>query len=287
MEKSYDLKAVHQANLKILKEIDRICRKYDIKYALDAGTLIGAVRHQGFIPWDDDADVVFRRADYEAFARVAKKELATGLKLLKPHHLRGGDAFYDFTPRILYMNSRTNEDSPEMDYYEGRLNHLWVDLFILDEQPEPKWKANLVKGLHTMIYGLAMGHRYRLDYSRYGTVGKMAVRLLAAVGKRIPMKVIRRMQYALAVRYDKDESNLFYYSNYQPDYLYVTLEREWIQETVDLPFENTVLMAPKGWHHVLTEVYGDYMTLPPEESRVPAHSDTEIEVDNSWENCYQ
>ena len=63
MDLSY-MEKVHEANLKILKEIDRICRKYKIKYALDAGTLIGAVRHKGFIPWDDDADVVFTRGQY-------------------------------------------------------------------------------------------------------------------------------------------------------------------------------------------------------------------------------
>ena len=57
----YDLTQVHRVNLNILKEIDRICRKYKIKYMLDAGTLLGAVRHQGFIPWDDDADVALDR----------------------------------------------------------------------------------------------------------------------------------------------------------------------------------------------------------------------------------
>lgn len=60
-EKSFDLTKVHEVNLKLLKEIDRICRKYKIKYALDSGTLLGAVRHGGFIPWDDDVDVMFTR----------------------------------------------------------------------------------------------------------------------------------------------------------------------------------------------------------------------------------
>lgn len=278
VEERYDLAAVHQANLKILKEIDRICRKHGIRYALDSGTLIGAVRHQGFIPWDDDADVAFTRENYEKFARVAGRELPRGMKLLRPNQLKGGEAFYDFTPRIIYINSRTNQDSPEMDYYEGRLNHLWVDLFILDDQPECRWKAMWVKGLHTVVYGLAMGHRYQLDYSKYGKAGRLAVRMLASVGRRIPMKAIRKMQYALAVRYNGKGSSLFYYSNYQPDFLYVTLKKEWARETVDLPFEDTVLMAPAGWHQVLTEVYGDYRRLPPEEERVPAHSDTRIEV---------
>ncbi len=112
----YDLSPVHGANLKILKEIDRICRKYEIPYMIDSGTLLGAVRHQGFIPWDDDADVAFTRDNYERFAKVVRKELPKGLKLLEPHQLGGGRAFYDFTPRILYMNSRTHQDGPEMDY---------------------------------------------------------------------------------------------------------------------------------------------------------------------------
>ena len=71
----YDLTKVHEINLKILKEIDRICRKYKIKYMLDGGTLLGAVRHKGFIPWDDDADIAFTRNNYEAFLKVVRREL--------------------------------------------------------------------------------------------------------------------------------------------------------------------------------------------------------------------
>lgn len=72
MAQTYDMTKVHEANLKILKELDRICRKYKIRYALDAGTLIGAVRHKGFIPWDDDADVVLIRSQYEVLKKVIK-----------------------------------------------------------------------------------------------------------------------------------------------------------------------------------------------------------------------
>ncbi len=274
----YDLTPIHEANLKILKEIDRICRKYKIQYLIDSGTLLGAVRHQGFIPWDDDADVAFTRDNYEKFAKVVRKELPRGMKLLEPHQLGGGNAFYDFTPRILYMNSKTHEDGPKMQFYGGRLNHLWVDLFIQDDLPECKVKAAFVRGLHTLVYGLAMGHRYELDYSKYGRLGRIAVKVLAAAGKRIPMKIIRRMQHSLAVRYNGGNSRLRYYSNYQPDYLQVTIEKQWNNQSVDLPFEDTVLMAPANWDQVLKQIYGDYMQLPPRKNRVPTHSAIEIQV---------
>ncbi len=279
MERRYDLTAVHQANLKILKEIDRICRKHKISYLMDSGTLLGAVRHKGFIPWDDDADVAFTRENYEVFARAAKEELPEEMELLEPCDLRSGKAFYDFTPRILYLNSRTHEDGEEMRFYEGRLNHLYVDLFILDELPEQKWLAVWIRLLHTAVYGLAMGHRYRLDYSKYGLAGRLCVWLLASVGRRIPMSIIRKWQHDLAVRYNGKGSRLRYYSNYQPDYLYVTVRKKWNEETVRLPFEDVMLQAPKGWHQVLTCIYGDYKKLPPEEKRIPTHSSIEIETD--------
>ncbi len=279
MEKNdYGLEKVHQASLSILKEIDRICRKYGLQYMMDSGTLLGAVRHKGFIPWDDDADVAFTRDNYEAFAKVVRKELPKEMFFLEPRELGGGRAFYDFTPRIIYRNSRTHGDTEEMRFYEGKLNHLWVDLFILDELPERKMAADRAKLLQVLVYGLAMGHRYRLDYGKYGPAGKAAVRVLSGIGKRIPMKTILKLQYKAATKDKKGKSGLLYYSNYQPDFLYVTVKKEWSGEAVDMPFEDTVLMAPAGWDPVLREVYGDYMTLPPEEKRAPAHSDQELEV---------
>ncbi|GLB30879.1 phosphorylcholine transferase LicD [Lacrimispora amygdalina] len=276
--KEYDLTKVHQANLRILKEIDRICRKHRIQYLLDAGTLLGAVRHKGFIPWDDDADVAFTRPNYQAFLRVVRSELPEDMELLEPEDLRGGKAFYDFTARIIYKKSRTHDDTAEMKYYEGRLNHLWVDLFTIDELPKNRVASTITLLLHTVIYGLSMGHRYKVDLSKYSLLNKICVGILALAGKLIPMSILRKLQYWAAVKDRKGKSGLRYYSNYQPDYLYVTLKKEWCEETVDLEFEDTRLMAPKGWHEVLTWIYGDYKKLPPKEKQVPTHSSTEIQI---------
>lgn len=275
---SYDLTKVHQANLSILKEVDRICRKHQIQYLLDAGTLLGAVRHKGFIPWDDDADLAFTRSNYEAFINVVRSELPEEMELLEPKDLKGGKAFYDFTARIIYKKSRTHDETAEMKYYEGKLNHLWVDLFTIDELPDNKIASTMTLLIHTVIYGLAMGHRYQLDLKKYSLINKIGVGVFAFIGKLIPMSVLRTLQYKTAVKDQKGKSNLRYYSNYQPDYLYVTLKKEWCEETVDLEFEGTKLMAPKGWHEVLTWIYGDYKKLPPKENQVPTHSSTEIKI---------
>ncbi len=274
----YDLSKVHQANLTILKEIDRICRKYKLKYVLDAGTLIGAVRHQGFIPWDDDADIAMTRANFDAFLKVAARELPESMELVLPGQFHGGTGFYDFTPRIIYKNSRTHEEDDEMAFYDGKLNHLWVDLFVLDALPDSRIGAIAAKGIQAGIYGLAMGHRYRLDYSKYSRMQRIAVVGLAWVGRLVPMGQIVRAQRFFARKDRKKKTKQLYYSNYQPDYLYVTLERQWSTETVDLPFEDTKLMCPKGWHEVLTWVYGDYRKLPPKEQQKPSHATVEIQV---------
>ena len=218
-EAGYDLKKVHEASLKLLKELDRICRKYHIQYMLDSGSLLGAVRHQGFIPWDDDADVAFTRPEFEKFLAVAPGELPEGFTLLMPEEIRDGSVFYDFTPRILYENSRVHEDNEQMRFYDGKLNHLWVDLFVLDRLPDGRLGAWWAKLLQKVLYGFAMAHRERLDYRKYSLTDKLRVGVLAAVGRLIPMKTIYRLQRRMAAKDQGRRTKRWYYSNYQPDYL--------------------------------------------------------------------
>ena len=274
----YGLEKVHEANLKIMDEIDRICRKYKIKYLMDAGTLLGAVRHKGFIPWDDDIDIAFTRDNYRAFMKVAPRELPETMKFLDYRSFHKGKGFYDFTSRILYLPSKKHEDGPEMDFYDGNLNHLWVDLFILDEFPDNKIKGALTLFFQRALYGMAMGHRYRLDLSKYGMKEKLMVGFLAAIGRLIPLSLIFRIQNRLSVKYNGKKNKYYYYSNYQPDFIQVLVERTWSGNIKELEFEGRSYMAPADPDGVLKAIYGDYMKLPPKEQRIPSHSSMEIQI---------
>ena len=271
------LKDAQDASLEILLEVDRICRKHGIRYMLDSGTLLGAVRHKGFIPWDDDVDLAMTRENFELFRKAAEEELADSMQLVMPDSFQGGEVFYDFTPRIIYLNSRRHVVSEEMDFYEGKLNHLWADIFILDNIPDRGLADSMTCLRQKILYGYAMAHRYHLDLSKYSESDRRKVEFLTKRGKNRSMKEIFREQEALSVKYNDRQTSRLYYSNYQPDFMQDTIEREWIGELTELEFEGHMLMAPKGWHEVLTVIYGDYMQLPPEEQRVPSHSD-DLEV---------
>lgn len=274
MERMEQLQA---ANLKIIKEVDRICRKHNIHYLLDAGTLIGAIRHKGFIPWDDDVDFAFLREEYEKFIKVAPEELPEGMHLWLPTDSAKYDAFYDFTPKIIYENSRKRLPNEDTAFYKEELNHICTDLFILDEISENAIARQWQILKNKMIYGMAMGHRRKLDFSKYSFLQKLQVGLLAAVGSTVNMELLCKWERKAALKQTKGKSSLLYYSNYQPDYVHMIVPREGSEQVIEVPFEDMTVMIPKGYDRVLTVVYGDYMTLPPEEKRMPTHGELDAE----------
>lgn len=278
MTDMYGLEKVQEANLRVLKEIDRICEKYRISYALDAGTLLGAIRHSGFIPWDDDADVVMARNSWEAFRKVAPRELPEGMTLLLPDSFAGGTRFYDFTPRIIYEASRRRKPDRETSFYEEKLNHLWVDIFILDRLPNAKAAASQRITRQKAIYALAMGHRWGIRLSRYEGGLKAGVLACSTIGRGIPMRQLFRLQDTLAKADNGKKTAEWYYSNYDPGYIDIRLRDSWVTERTRILFEDAELSIPAHYDEILTAIYGDYMKLPPKEKRAPSHESTGIEI---------
>ena len=278
MNNAYGLLEVQEANLRILKEIDRICEKFRIGYVLDSGTLLGAIRHGGFIPWDDDADVVMTRNAWEAFRKVAPRELPEGMSLLLPDTFAGGSRFYDFTPRIIYEFSRRRKPDGETAFYEEKLNHLWVDIFILDRLPDNPAAAKSLILRHKALYLLAMGHRQKLDMKKYTAVQKLPVLGGSTAGKAVPMRTVFALQDRLAKKFNRKQTGRWYYSNYDPGYIDIRLKDEWVTNRIRIRFEDTTLSVPAHYDEVLTCIYGDYMKLPPKEQRVPSHESTEIQI---------
>lgn len=279
MDNSYGMLALQKANLYILQEIDRICKKYKINYTLDSGTLLGAIRHGGFIPWDDDADIAMTRANFEAFRRIVKRELSDKLEFIMPNEFKNGKVFYDFTPRIIYKPSARHKNNDKKDPYEGKLNHLWVDIFILDKLPKSKLLQKFVLFNQKLIYLFSIGHRKKLELKKYKGSMKLAVLFFSIFGKIIPMRRLFKLQDGLSkLFYKSRNSTTWYYSNYQPDYIDIKVNKDWYEKYLNIKFEDATLSIIDEYDSVLHLVYGDYMTPPLKADRVPTHGSTEIEI---------
>lgn len=269
---------IHKVDLELLKEMDRICKKNHITYFLESGTLLGAVRHQGFIPWDDDVDVLIKREDYVRFFEACKRELNPKYDIVFPDELNG--YFWDFIPRIIIKNSQLKNPTDEDRAYDNKQNRVALDIFILDATSGnfPGQKIHALR--HVFVYGLAMGHRYKIDYKKYSFGIKVVVFLLSHLGRLFSLETIFKWQQRISLKYHKKNTGYCMGSNYILKEIGYVYKKEWYQETVRLPFENACFDCPGGWDGILTVLYGDYMKLPEERRRKFEHiKEDEVRVD--------
>ena len=153
------------------------------------------------------------------------------MTLLRPEDIRGGKVFYDFTTRIIYDNSRVHEDNEQMQFYEGKLNHIWVDLFIIDRLPESRFGAFFAK--ISSEGGVRHGHcpqgsdrLFQVQPGRQNPGGN-AVRSRAAGSQCRRCSASRQ---PVAAKDRNKRTGKRYCSNYQPDFLYVTLDEDWCEK---------------------------------------------------------
>lgn len=254
-----ELSEVHSALLDILSEFDRVCREHHLRYTLSYGTLIGAVRHHGFIPWDDDVDVCMPRPDYEKFITLCNEgALGEPFSLSPDRGKRPDYSFAKVLDRRYSIKSTTHLEVP----------YLYVDVFPLDGVPsdEKAWKK---------LHRRERIRAFWLLLTKWYTIGK-AGWLLYPIGlpfyllsfcmgrKRLVAKMNRD-----ALAFPFEESDLVAVHTWGT--LKEVMPRETFERYVELDFAGRKFLAVEQYHEYLTHCYGDYMTPPPPNRQVTHH----------------
>lgn len=264
--------------LEILKEFILVCEKLNVKYFLDSGTLLGCVRHEGFIPWDDDIDVSMPREDYELFLKEGQKLLPQNLFLQT----------YETDPEYT-MNFAKIRDS-ETTFIEStvknlKINHgLYIDIFPIDGYKPNKKLTNFINQKIYALCNLQINKKYVLINRKKNVKEKMQMLLSNILYGR---KTIRQ----ILIKKDKIAKKYKYKNcNYVGIYCYSTvpiaknfLERKVFDETTYGKFEDLLkVIIPKEYDKYLKKMYGDYMKLPPKEKRVAHHYNEKIDLKKSY-----
>ena len=268
MEKTYGLEKIHDGLFEIMVALDELCEKHNIQYFLDSGTLLGAVRHKDFIPWDDDVDLTMTRDNFERFCEVAH-ELQAPFKFVMPNEY--GGYFFDFVARIINTEFPLREETDADRAYNSYQNRLAVDIFIIDNAPDSDAKFKWMVLRQKMLYGYAMAHRFEKTKQKHGFVESAQIFVLGTLGKLQTLSKIFKKQQKLSAKYREVKTERYCLSNTIMKEIHLSYPKRCIEGAVKLPIRDRMFSAPSGYEEILTNMYGDYMTPPKEEDRRPMH----------------
>lgn len=254
---------LREAELDALLEIDRICKKNNIPYTLAYGTLLGAERHEGFIPWDDDIDIALLREDYERLKEACKTDLSE--RFFYQSHDTDPE-YYHLMDKIR-VNGTVFKESflADKDIHHG----VYIDLFPLDYVPGNV----LLRKLHFFRFHLrriGLMSKYLSVGERHG-LKKAASLVCRFLYAPFSLERLYRSSVKIASEYSRKKSRTYLFSLYDSVAVNSLFLSDWFRGTVLLPFEGHMLPAPIEYKNVLRVLYGDYMQLPPESDRVPQH----------------
>lgn len=238
---------------KMLIKIDKVCEKHGIEYYLSDGTLLGAIRHKGFIPWDDDLDISMTRENYKKFEKVAQKELGDDffvqtIKTEKEYAINGCPM------KVRYKHSLLVEfDKLEAKHNQG----IFIDVFPMDKVPNSPKVIKFQKKLGMFLMGSTGFHEDTKGLK------KLVKTIFTMIGFKTLQKIIRSTLWfnnrSTTGKYTYGVDTYFY-----NDLIYKEKNLFPLQK---IEFEGRNFLAPHDPDTILTEVYGDYMQIPPVESR--------------------
>lgn len=243
----------HQAVLlELLREFDRICRRHRIRYMLFAGSALGAVRHHGFIPWDDDLDVVMLRTEYDRFLCVAGSELDA-----QKYYLQG--EYSDHWP--MFFSKLRKNDTACLEKFipkDDRMHQgIYIDIFPCDNLADNVVIRRLQFAASKIVIAKSLDRRGYLTDSG-------SKKLFMAACRLIPMKPVR----SLVLLRSKSGSEMVHtFFGGAARYEKNIYPREWFEKAVEMGFEGGKFPVSANYHDLLSRIYGSYMELPPEKDR--------------------
>ncbi len=268
---AYDgkLEAIQKILLGFLKEVDRICQKHNIKYFLGGGTLLGAVRHKGFIPWDDDADVMMLREDYDRFLEVLPQELPNNLSY---QTYKGKEQnHFPFTKIRINNTVLSTEFTSRFDY----LNQgIFLDVLAQDKTSNNKFVSKIHMHATASLRWLVLNKWRGTPVDARSKISSCIANVLKKI---IPLNVLEWAQHKM----------MALYKNKNSDYLFDSMGRnisngrfplEWLEDTVRIDFEDIKLPVPKEYDKYLTYLYGNYMEMVPVSKRHVSHEIIQIDL---------
>lgn len=265
------LKKVHLVCLDLLEQMDRICREEGIEYTLSSGSLLGAVRHKGFIPWDDDIDVAMTRDNYNKFLQVAGSKLDSD-KYFVEHYSLCDYASVEFAKLKNNYTTFVNIENTSR-----KMNHgISIDVFPIDKVPDLQGASKIAKR-HKILYAISASTIPSLVKTK-----SLPKRLLSYLLK--PIGLVWGYNNIMAT----EDKNFQRYNDTDAKYTTADIIRrhkimpyEWFEHYTDIEFEGRKFRSIVNYDGYLSTVYGDYMTLPPEDKRVTHLADL-VDPDRSY-----
>lgn len=257
------MKRAWAAQMEVLTVIDKICKKNGLRYFADAGTLLGAVRHQGFIPWDDGIDISMLRKDYNELIQIMPQELPRGFVIAGMYADSERLRQAAFVPQLRVIADETLWNfNAYMQYFHGfPYQRVGIDIFPIDTVPEDKELADLQK------YIIRSGIILLRDWAvleKQQLLGTRLEEYEQLCNVKIPRNdgiknQIWKIVDAVCALYEGEQTEEVSIYQYWINTESYCLKRQWYEDIVYLPFENIEIPAPRAYDEVLTRLYGDYM----------------------------
>lgn len=257
----YPIEKVQEKMLGILIEVDRICKKHNIRYVLDSGTLLGAVRHNGFIPWDDDIDIAMLREDYDKFRNIANAELK------KPYYFEcelDNDSFPNIFGKCFDMSTRyVSQNSEHLNCPKG----IWLDIFPMDniKTNTKKKQCRIVASINTIRCIKQKTEKFERRHIVYFPFYFFSIKTLNLLANKVMrMNNSHNTEYVCPICQSGANKPAF--------------KRTMFVDTIDKEFAGKKFPVPLEYDEYLHGYYKNPMELPPESSRHPSHGVVEVRL---------